>query len=192
MRVLAALAAAVALAALIFAPTLAHAGCPTSGSPDRSVCRYYSGTMIPSVVGQLYQAGGNTWLGAGFELIFYAWSDNSARRGPGQGKVSFDISALGSDGAGTETMILWSVGANVSIEKSASRAYLIPYYGVRLGATHEAMLGRHFFAEGQLGLHLWWSPRFTVDAAGGYLLPFSDAEDLAGVRGQLVLSASLW
>lgn len=172
----------------------AGAQCPRSGSPSREVCKYSNAILMPSVAGHLYAPSDamGTWLGGGVQIVLFTWSDNSDRFGPGQGKIFFDIGALSSSEDGAGTMVKYRGGANVSFERNASRSWVIPYFGATVGGMHEDTLGRRAFIEGLLGAHLWYTANVIFDVEGGYLFPFKDADDLAGVTAQATLSVSLW
>jgi hypothetical protein len=186
--------AASALAAALLSAGVAEARCPKDGSPSREVCKYWSGLLIPSVVGAVYVPGDalGTWLGGGVQLVLFAWNDNSDKFGPGQGKIYFDIALLSSSEEALGKMIQYRGGINVSFEKNASRSWLIPYFGLAAGGMHEATIERHGFVDGVLGVHALYKRGLAIDLEGGYLFPFSDADALAGIRGQLAISFALW
>ena len=52
------------------------------------------------------EAGG-PWYGGGVEAVLLAWSDNSAAFGPSQGRLRFDIGALGETGATAMAPARW-------------------------------------------------------------------------------------
>ena len=187
---------ATALAAwVLVAAAPASARCPRDGSPSRAVCKYSHALLLPSGHARLYLPGGNgmgPWLGGGVELVLFTWSDNSERLGPGQGKIFFDIGALGASNAAAGTMIMYRGGANVSFERNASRSWLIPYFGFTFGGLHEATLDDHGFAEGLLGVHALYTPNLIIDLEGGYLFPFTNADVLAGEVVQVTVSFSRW
>ncbi|MCG8425154.1 MAG: hypothetical protein MJE77_45320 [Proteobacteria bacterium] len=184
------------LASFFLAESSARAECPTSGSPSRAVCKYSNSIFMPSAAGRIYlpgdDAGMGPWYGGGVQLILFTWSDNSDRFGPGQGKFFFDMGILSSGEDGSGQMVMYRGGANLSLERNASRNWLIPFFGFSIGGLHEKNLKRHGFVEGLLGVYVFYTANMILGIEGGYLFPFSDADSLAGFASQATLSVSLW
>lgn len=173
----------------------AHAKCPKDGSPSRDVCRFWSAVLVPGAAGFAYAPASEAlgpWLGGGLRFAAYTWSDNSTAFGPSQGKIFFDLGLLGSGEDGTGRMSLYRGGINLSFEGNASRNWLIPYYGVAMGRIAEDTLNVHWFAEAVLGVHALYRKNFHIDLEGGYALPFSDVDTMAGPTVQLAVSFTLW
>jgi hypothetical protein len=188
------LAAAILLGSTLVAlESPALAACPEEGAIQTSVCRPYSGMLMPSAAGVLYaprHGGMGPWIGAGAELVIFMWSSNSDGFGPSQGKIRLDVAGLASDMA--PSMVMYRAGAAVSFEGNASRNFLIPYWGGAIGGFNESKLGGHAFADAELGLYLIYLRRFVLDAEGGFTFPFSDFDKLAGPKTQLTASVSFW
>jgi hypothetical protein len=128
-------------------------------------------------------------VGGGLQVVLYGLSDNNERPGPGQGGVFAQFSELGASG-GDDHLFLLRVGAALAFERDAARHWLIPYYGFALGAMHES--GSRGFAEASLGAYLLHSQCGVVSVDGGYLLPFSEIEELSGIRAQLNVTLIPW
>lgn len=185
-------------------PGTAHAACPASGSPDRSVCKYWSALLTPGVFGLAYVPGDGPsapspgtyalgpWYGGGVRLSVYTWSDNAVAFGPSQGKFFLDLGLLGSGEDDTGTMALFRGGFHLSVEGNASRSWLIPYYGGTLGRLSERTLEVNWFAEAVLGVHLLYQQNVRIDLEGGYVVPFSEIDVMKGVMAQLSASVTLW
>lgn len=173
----------------------AHAACPESGSPDRSVCKYWSALLTPGVFGLAYVPGDGAlgpWYGGGARLSLYTWSDNAVAFGPSQGKFFLDVGLLGSGADDAETMALFRGGFHLSVEGNASRSWLIPYYGGNLGRFSERSLEVNWFAEAVLGVHVLYQQNVRIDVEGGYVLPFSEIDVMKGFMAQLSASVMLW
>lgn len=173
----------------------AHAKCPESGSPDRSVCQYWSALLTPGVFGLAYVPGDGAlgpWYGGGVRLAVYTWSDNAVAFGPSQGKFLLDFGLLGSGADDTGTMALFRAGFHLSIEGNASRSWLIPYYGGNLGRLSEDTLEVNWFAEAVLGVHALYLQNVRIDVEGGYVLPFSEIDVMRGPMVQLSAAVLLW
>ncbi len=186
---------ALALVLGTLAAGTAHAACPESGSPDRSVCKYWSALLTPGVFGLAYIPGDGAlgpWYGGGARLSLYTWSDNAVAFGPSQGKFFLDVGLLGSSADDAGTMALFRGGFHLSVEGNASRSWLIPYYGGNLGRFSERSLEVNWFAEAVLGVHVLFQQNVRIDVEGGYVLPFSEIDVMKGFMAQLSASVMLW
>jgi len=180
----------IAIAALVVARS-AYADCPTS--PDDPVCRPWTAILLPTIYATYYAPNdaSGPWFGGGLEVVA-AWSDNTPAFGPSQGKLRFDIGGLRSSTAGTGTMVMYRGGAQVSIERNASRSWLVPYFDVDVGGLWTTATGSRAFMDGGLGVYLWHQRSVIVDLEADGLLPFSDPGKLGGLHVQLAASFALW
>ena len=173
----------------------ARADCPST--PDDAVCKPWSAVLLPTAFAVMYapNSAGGPWFGGGLEAVLLAWSDNSAAFGPSQGRLRFDIGALGATGTSTMatgTMVMYRGGAQVSLERNASRAWLIPYFDVDVGGLWTTATGSRAFVDGGLGVYILHRRSAIVDLEVDGLLPFHDVDKLGGVRSQLAVSFALW
>lgn len=168
--------------------SVAHAECPTT--PDDAVCRPWSALLLPTVFGVVYAPGDGSgpWYGGGVEAVS-AWSDNSTAYGPSQGKLRLGIAAL--HGA-TGSMAMYRGGAQVSFERNASRAWLIPYFDADVGGLWTSATGSRAFVDGGVGVYIVHRRSLIVDLELDGLLPFTDPGKLGGLRTQLAASFALW
>lgn len=181
---------AAAIAALAL-PAAAQAKCPDA---DDAVCRPYTSLLLPSAYGVVYAPLGDPgpWYGGGAEIVPMTWSDNSPAYGPSHGKIRFDIGMLRSPEAGSGTMVMYRGGAAVSFERNASRRWLIPYFGANVGGLWTRDTGTRGFVDAGGGVYVYYGRGFVVDVETSWLIPFADADELAGLRTQLALSFALW
>lgn len=183
--------ALVAALAVVAMPAVARAECPTT--PDDAVCRPWSALLMPTAFGAVYAPSdaGGPYYGGGVELAF-AWSDNSPAFGPSQGRVRFDIAALAGTAMDAGAMAMYRGGAQVSLERNASRTWLIPYFDADLGGMWSKATGRRGFVDGGLGAYLIHRRGFVLALEIDGVLPFSDVGKLGGARGELAASFALW
>ena len=150
--------------------------------------------LLPTAFAAMYapQDGSGPWYGGGIEAVLLAWSDNSQAFGPSQGRIRFDVGALGSSKMDTSTMVMYRGGAQVSIERNASRQWLIPYFDVDLGGLWTSQTGSRAFVDGGVGVYVLHRRGTIVDLEVDGLLPFREPQQLGGARVQLAVSYSLW
>jgi hypothetical protein len=174
----------------------AHAECPASGSPDRTVCKYWSALLTPGLIGLVYVPAGDQalgpWYGGAVRLSLYTWSDNAVAFGPSQGKFFLDFGLLRSSEDDTESMSVFRSGFHLSFEGNASRTWLIPYYGGSMGRVAEETLEVNWFAEALVGVHALYTPNIRIDVEGGYVLPFSEVDVMRGLMVQITAGVTLW
>jgi hypothetical protein len=175
---------------------IASASCPQDGAPDKSVCEQVNAFFMPGLTATAYfpndSANLGHWYGGGVQVVPFLWSRNSDRFGPGQGKLLFDINLLKSSKDGVGTMLLYRFGGQLSLEKNASRAYAIPYFGVMFGGLNVGPLNNVGFFEFSLGLHALYLRNVVVTLELGYVFPFSDVDQLHGLRTMLAGNFTLW
>ncbi|MDB4953784.1 MAG: hypothetical protein JWO36_1353 [Myxococcales bacterium] len=184
----------VLLAGLVHAPS-ARAECPTT--PDDTVCRPWTALFLPTAFGVMYAPNdaSGPWYGGGFEATLLAWSDNSQAFGPSQGRLRFDIGVLKSSGSALMdpgTMAMYRGGVQVSLERNASRRWLIPYFNGDVGGLWTRATGSRAFVDGGFGVYVLHVRSAIIDLEVDGILPFSDPSKLGGVRAQLALSFALW
>ena len=150
--------------------------------------------MLPTAVGTMYAPsdGSGPWYGGGLEAVLLAWSDNSQAFGPSQGRLRFDIGALASTKMDTGTMVMYRGGAQVSIERNASREWLIQYFDVDVGGLWTNATGSRAFVDGGFGVYVLHRRSVIVDLEIDGLVPFRDVGKLGGMRAQLAVSFALW
>ena len=186
--------AALAIATCGLHVSAAHASCPDSGSPDRSVCRPISSLLVPTAIAFAYLPGDDLgkWFGGGVELVWLTWGDSSPSFGPSHGKLRGSIGLLRSTTEGMGTMVQYRGGAQVSFEKNPSRSWLIPYFAADIGGMWVRGPGSEPFVDAGLGAYVYYSARIIVDIGAGWLLPFDDVDLLAGPTAHAALSVTLW
>ena len=180
------------LGAFVIRAEIASAECPTT--VDDAVCRPWTAVFLPTAFGVTYAPhdAQGTWYGGGFEATLLAWSDNTPAFGPSQGRLRFDVAALRSTAMDAGTMAMYRGGAQVSIERNASRRFLIPYFNADLGGLWTRATGSRLFADAGLGVYVLYVRTAIVSLEADGVLPFSNPSRLGGVRGELSVSFALW
>jgi hypothetical protein len=149
--------------------------------------------MLPTVFGVMYAPSDaqGPWYGGGLEAVM-AWSDNSPAFGPSQGKLRFGAAALRSGEMDSGTMVMYRGGVQVSLERNASRTFLIPYFNVDIGGLWQTKQGSRAFVDGGFGVYLLHRRGVIIDLEVDGLLPFRRPGELGGLRSQLAVSFALW
>jgi hypothetical protein len=180
-----------ALAFVLLAAAPARAGCPRD-LPGDPVCDPYTTMLMPTAVGVAWfpRSAGGAYFGGGMEIGFVSWSSNNERHGPSHGRFYASVAVLESTQA--HRAVLYRLGGVVSFEGNASRRWLIPHFGAGIGGLWETDLKSRPAGDASLGLYLWHSRRFVLDAEAGLVLPFSEVDKLFGPRAQLTASFALW
>jgi hypothetical protein len=149
--------------------------------------------LQPSVLGSTFfpRNAHGAMAGGGIEVVFLAWNANTDGFGPSQGKLRANVMELWAL-RDTERAVLWELGAVTSLEKNASRRWLIPYFGPSFGGIVPSFADHTLFVNATAGAYLYHLPSFSVDAEGSYALSLTRSDQLSGPRAQLTVSFSLW
>jgi hypothetical protein len=180
----------VALAAA--APNTAAADCPAT--PDAPACRPWTAALLPSAFTAAYLPadGSGPWLGGGLELALLTWSDSAPSFGPSHGKLRIDVGVLAADHGDRGAMVNARGGAEVSLERSAARQVLIPYFVADGGTVWTRATGTRVVVDGGLGVYLWHARSAIVALEVVAVLPLTDPGSLGGARAQLTGSLAAW
>lgn len=186
------IALAVSLGTLAFSAVCLATPCST-GADQREECVEREIFFMPGVQGVFFapKGAGDPFVGGGAQIAPLHWSHNNDRFGPSQGALFLEASILDSQSS-SSSLALYDVGFSLSLEKNASRRYLIPYFGASLGGTIHEELPNTAFAYPFGGVHLWWHHHLVLNAEGGYHFPFSAVDELRGPRAQISARFSMW
>ncbi len=157
--------------------------------------------FMPGVQYGAYQPRASDRYGAyhgpAIELVFASWIHKNDKRGPSHGRVHLDMQLLTSTKAGLPAAFDLAYAFDLSMERNPRRSYLIPHFGLRVGA----MLNKGLEGKGTLahvtpvgGLYLYAEENLFVTLQGGYVMPLSADrfDDLRGPRGGLSVSYISW
>lgn len=147
-------------------------------------------TYVPAAVGKW-----GFFHGVSAEIRAYSWIRKNAGRGPSHGTVYLDLDLLSSTRANVANAFHLSTGIELSFESNPARRYLLPVYGLELGALFQRQV---LTTLGEItpttGLYLWAGPHLVIDLRVGYLLPLHAAtfDELRGLRAKLGVTISSW
>jgi len=133
--------------------------------------------------------------GVSVRLSILTWIHKDANPGPALGRVYVDFDVLSSSKSNVFTELDLSGGVLLSVERSPTRSYLLPYYGVELGARFAKQLTSTLFQlTPLLGVYVYASPTISIGLSAGYLLPLRGPEfdELRGFRGRLGIDVPFW
>jgi hypothetical protein len=189
--------ARVFIATMLFTtiPGLARAACKDTTEDD--VCVPRDIFFMPGVEAIVFSPKGvnNPFFGGGVQLAPYHWSHNNDHFGPSQGAIYFEAAILQSSSQ-SSSLALYDFGFSLSLERNASRNWLIPYFGSNVGGTvqgtSQGRLPNTGFVYPFLGVHLFWHQNLVFDAEGGYHFPFESIDLVRGPRAQLTARFSMW
>ncbi|MEO7328742.1 MAG: hypothetical protein ABI193_09205, partial [Minicystis sp.] len=140
-------------------------------------------TYLPAAVGKW-----GFFQGVSAEIRAYSWIHKNPTPGPSHGSIYLDLDLLASTRANVANAFHLSTGVELSFEANPSRRYLLPVFGLEVGAFFQRqVLSTVGEVSPTAGLYLWASPHLIVDVRAGYMLPLSAAtfDDLRGLRAKL-------
>jgi hypothetical protein len=173
--------------------TVASAAPCAQEEPRREECVERDIYLMPGVQAVFFAPSGadEVFIGGGAEIAPLHWSHNNDRFGPSQGSVFMQASILQSKGSAS-SLAIYDMGFSLSLERNASRRFMIPYFGATSGGTIHRELTNTGFAQPFVGMHLYWHHNLVLNAEGGYHFPFRAVDEMRGPRAQVVARFSMW
>jgi len=172
-------------------PVSALAACPDER--DEPICEPFAGVLVPSLSGNVaFTNGIGSYAGGGLELVLLSWKNGGPTFGPSDGKIRLDGAVLASTRDTSRLMVPVRLGAALSFETRATRAFLVPFFVADVGGLYESDLKTNMFADAGLGLYLLHTRTVSLDFEGTYVLPFRRLEELHGPKMQLTASLAVF
>jgi hypothetical protein len=182
-----------AIAATLLVSTAALAEPCSEHEENKEPCKEYEHYMSPGGTFQFYAPSrkGAPYMGGGFQISIAQWAHDNDDYGPSRGNVFFQASLLGSP-ASEHVLGIYEGGMTLALERNANRKFLIPYFGFTTGGMYQTGFLSSAFVQPVAGLHVLWTPTVVIEASGGYMFPFVNADDNRGFRAQATVRVNLW
>jgi len=126
------------------------------------------------------------------EYLIYAKVEQSDRPGPSHVRFYSKLNILQSDKKAINSMFMYTMGLDLSLEKNPKRSYLIPYFGLEFGGLSQKQFGSTAQFTPTFGIHLLSKKNIFINVHGGYLYPLTNFETLQGWFAQAGLNFALW
>jgi hypothetical protein len=126
------------------------------------------------------------------EYLIYAKVEQNDGRGPSHVRWYSKLNILKSSKSDINSMFMYTLGLDLSLEKNPKRSYLIPYFGLEFGGMSQKQFGSTIQFTPTLGIHLLAKKNIFINVHGGYVYPVSNFETLQGWFGQAGLNFALW
>ena len=129
------LVAPIALSLALFPAAAAAAPCDHQ-APAREVCVERDIFLMPGVQAVFFAPSGAAapFFGGGAQIAPIHWSHNNDRFGPSQGALFLQASIL-EPPESASSLAIYDLGFSLSLEKNASRRFLVPFFGATVGGT---------------------------------------------------------
>jgi len=131
--------------------------------------------------------------GINTELIFFATSSDNSYNGPGYLRIYGRLNMMQSLENSNNGLFTYALGASMSFERSIKRKFMIPYYGIEIGAMNRTDKDRAFQMTTLAGVNLLAFKHFTWYVQGGYT--FAASRDFNSISGSFAtsgISVSFW
>jgi hypothetical protein len=126
------------------------------------------------------------------DYLIYANVDQNDDPGPSHVRVYSKLNIMNSDRKSINSMFMYTIGLDLSLEKNPKRQFLIPYFGVEMGGISQKQFGSGIQFTPTFGLHLLSKKNMFINVHGGYVYPIRNFEMLQGWYGQAGLNFALW
>ncbi len=158
-----------------------------------SVREEWESFLVPGL-GYVFFAPQARWLGRFHglvvELTLFEWLYRNDRRGPSHGRVTAKAALGFADRRPSPELGSLTVGFDLSFERDPGRRFLVPYYGLDLGALQVGDTVFHVYP--YVGVRLWASRALWLQLQGGYVLPGARLDELRGWQAGASASVSFW
>jgi hypothetical protein len=126
------------------------------------------------------------------EYLIYAHVSQSDDAGPSHVRVYTKLNILKSSKLTVNSLFMYTIGLDMSLEKNPKRTFLIPYFGLELGGMSQKQFGSTLQFTPTFGVHLLSNKNIFINLHGGYVYPLKNFEMLQGWYGQAGVNFALW
>ncbi|MCU0434670.1 MAG: hypothetical protein MUC87_14540 [Bacteroidia bacterium] len=133
-----------------------------------------------------------SFSGLTVEYLIYAKVEQSDDPGPSHVRFYSKLNILRSDKSNINSMFMYTLGLDLSLEKNPKRTFLIPYFGLEFGGISQKQFGSTVQFTPTFGIHVLSKKNLFINLQGGYMYPISNFEMLQGWMGQAGVNFALW
>ncbi len=152
--------------------------------------------FMPGLAYSMYQPKASDSLGLfsglAVEYLIYAKAEQNDESGPSHVRWYSKLNILNSDKKDINSMFMYTVGLDLSLEKNPKRNFLVPYFGLEFGGITQKQLGSTVQFTPTLGIHLLAKKNIFLNVHGGYVYPLRNFEIQQGWFAQAGLNFALW
>lgn len=130
--------------------------------------------------------------GLTIEYLIYGQVHKNDKPGPSHVRFYGKLNILPSSKEDVNSMFLYTLGLDLSLEKNPKRDYLVPYFGLEFGGISQKQLGTTAQFTPTLGVHIVSKRNLFINIQAGYLYPFNDFEERQGWMLQAGANFALW
>jgi hypothetical protein len=157
---------------------------------------YFETWLMPGLGFTYYQPSlsDSTGIFSGLtvEYLIYGKISHNDNTGPSQVRVYTKLNILKSNKANINSLFMYTLGVDLSLEKNPSRQYLVPFFGLELGGMSQNQFGSTIQFTPTFGVHLLSKKNIFINVHGGYVYPLKNFETLQGWFGQVGVNFALW
>lgn len=133
-----------------------------------------------------------SFKGLAVEYLIFAQVHQNDEAGPSHVRLYSKLNILKSDSAHINSMFMYTLGLDLSLEKNPKRTFLIPYFGLEFGGISQKQFGTTMQFTPTLGIHLLSKKNIFINIHAGYVYPISNFEALQGWVGQAGINFAMW
>lgn len=132
------------------------------------------------------------YSGINVEYLITARVAQNTNPGPSHIRFYCKLSILGSDKPEMPSILNYSLGLNLSVEKYPNRRFFIPYFGLESGGMAQRNYGNSLQFTPLAGVHLVAQSNLFVNVHAGYVYPIKNFEQYQGWTAQAGFNFALW
>ncbi len=130
--------------------------------------------------------------GLTIEYLIFAKVGQNDNHGPSHVRVYSKLNILKSSIEKINSMFMYSVGLDLSLEKNPKRSFLVPYFGIEFGGMSQNQYVSTIQLTPTFGVHVLSKKNIYINIQGGYVYPVKNFEMLQGWIGQAGVNFALW
>jgi hypothetical protein len=130
--------------------------------------------------------------GLAVEYLIYANVQQSDSDGPSHVRFYSKFNILRSSKKEINSLFLYTIGLDLSLEKNPRRTFLIPYFGLEFGGMSQRNMGNTVQFMPTAGLHLLSRKNLFINTHAGYIYPIRNFESMQGWFAQIGANFALW
>lgn len=133
-----------------------------------------------------------TFSGLTVEYLIVGKVEQNDDPGPSHVRFYSKLNIMKSNNKNINSMFMYGLGLDLSLEKNPNRNYMVPYFGLEFCGVSQKQFGTTIQFTPTLGVHVISNKNIFINIYGGYVYPLRNFEMLQGWTAQAGVNFALW
>jgi len=130
--------------------------------------------------------------GIAVEYLIFGQVHQNDKPGPSHVRVYSKLNILKSDKQDVNSLFMYTLGLDLSLEKNPNRTAMIPFFGLEFGGMTQKQLGTTSQFTPTFGIHALSKKNLFINLQGGYVYPLRNFETFQGWTAQVGVNFAMW